>query len=177
MAKTDKLKKAVEEAYELDEEITSLEQQIERFKDQRKKLLTETIPDLMSEVGTNVFGVPGTEVECRVVPYYHANIKFEQMMRAVKWMDANGHGDLPKRTITVDFNREDQDAARRIFQRIQQMLAEEDIIERTQLNMKYGVHWKTLTAFVKEQIEQGAALPLELLGATVGQVATFKARS
>jgi len=174
---TDRLSEAVREAHRVDHEITKLEESLERLKAKKQELLTKKIPDLMGEVGTNVFGVPGTDVECRVVPYYHASLKEDKLPAAVKWLDQNGHGDLPKRTVAIEFNREDQEAARRIFQRVQQMLAEEDIIERTQLSMKYGIHWKTLTAFVKEQVEKGAALPLELLGATVGQVAKFHTRS
>jgi hypothetical protein len=174
MKSTEKLKRLVVVAFEVDQQIARLEKELELAKEHRKRLLTEEIPDKMAEVGTNVFGVPGTEVECRVVPYYHANIKEPDLPAAVKWMDDNGHGDLPKRTLTVEFNREDQEVAIRIMQRVKQMLAEEDIIERTKIFIKYGVHWKTLTAFVKEQIERGAALPLAILGATVGQVAKFE---
>jgi hypothetical protein len=41
---------------------------------------------------------------------------------------------------------------------------------------KLSVPWNTLTAFVKEQVEKGAVLPLDILGATVGRVVKLKAR-
>jgi hypothetical protein len=44
------------------------------------------------------------------------------------------------------------------------------------LDVRRDVHWKTLTAFVKEQVRQGSPLPLETLGATVGKVVKIKER-
>ena len=43
--------------------------------------------------------------------------------------------------------------------------------EKIEYSNKFGVPWNTLTAFVKEQIEEKKVTPpLELLGATVGRV-------
>jgi hypothetical protein len=38
------------------------------------------------------------------------------------------------------------------------------------------IPWNTLTAFVKEQCELGAALELDTIGATVGRVVKIKPR-
>ena len=46
-----------------------------------------------------------------------------------------------------------------------QMLNEEDI----NYENKKAVHPSTLKAFVKEQIERGKSLPLDILGVYVGQ--------
>ncbi len=177
MAKVhDRLRDLVFDAFELEATIKEMEQGLEAMKANRKKLLTQEIPDLMAEVGTNVFGIPDSDYECRVIPYYHASVKEPDLPAAVKWLDDNGHGDLPKRTLSVEFNKEDKEVALRIFQRVQQMLAEENVIERTNISMKFAIHWKTLTAFVREQVERGAALPLATLGATIGQTAKFEKR-
>ena len=54
------------------------------------------------------------------------------------------------------------------------MLAEYEI--DASADLKYGSHWKTYTAMVREQHEKGVNLPLALLNATIGQIATIKKR-
>ena len=71
------------------------------------------------------------------------------------------------------------------FQRGEKALADEleDLI-RTKfsganshpIKVAMGVPWTTLTALVKEQVEQGEPVPLDTLGATVGQVAKITKR-
>lgn len=169
---TDELKAYVEEAYQLDIEIAELNRQLELKGNRLKTLMNKDIPDTMDKIGTNVFGVPGTRTEVRVQPFYHASIPEAAKEDAFKWLEDNEHGDLIKNAMKVEFNREDADAAKRIFDRVKQMLVQEEINAKP--TMDKSVHWKTLTSFVKEQVEEGHVLPLGILGATVGRVAKFK---
>jgi predicted NACHT family NTPase len=78
----------------------------------------------------------------------------------------NNHGDLIKNTISVDFGRgEDNDAAD-----LKQGLND---MGRSYTD-KTGVHPQTLRAFVREQVESGQTLPLDLLGVFIGQKTTIK---
>ena len=172
--KTAALRELVLEAYVQDSAIAGLEMQIENRKNRLSQLMNKDIPELMSEIGTNVFGVPDTRTEVRVMPYYHANIPAATAAEAYKWLEDQGHGDIIKNALHVDFNKEDAAVAKQVYDRVNQMMAEYDVPAKPVLEK--GVHWKTLTSFVKERIESGETLPLAILGATVGQVAKFKER-
>lgn len=171
-ANTDELKAYIEEAYQLDIEIAELNRQLEQKGNRLKTLMNKDIPDTMDRIGTNVFGVPGTRTECRIQPFYHASIPEASKEEAFEWLEKNEHGDLIKNAMKVEFNREDADAAKRIFDRVRQMLAQEEINAKPVMDKT--VHWKTLTSFIKEQVEEGKVLPLGIFGATVGRVAKFK---
>lgn len=169
---TDELKQYVEEAYQLEIEIAELNRKLELKNTRLKGLMNKDIPDTMDKIGTNVFGVPGTRTEVRLTPFYHASIPEASREDAFNWLEENEHGDLIKNAMKVEFNREDAEAAKRIFDRVKQMLAQEEINAKPVMDK--SVHWKTLTSFVKEQVEEGNVLPLGILGATVGRVAKFK---
>lgn len=168
----DDLKAYVEEAYNLEIEIAELTRRLELKNKQLGNLMNKEIPDAMDRIGTNVFGVPGTRTECRIQPFYHASIPEASRSEAFQWLEEHEHGDLIKNSLKVDFNKEDAEAAKRIFDRVKQMLAQEEINAKPVMDK--AVHWKTLTSFVKEQVEEGNVLPLGILGATVGRVAKFK---
>lgn len=175
----DKLKELtdlVTESFNLDARVTDLELQVERTKADRKQLMEDTIPSLMSSMGMKVIGVPNTEIYCHVTPFVHANISKEwpqeQQDAAFTWLEENEHGDIIKNSMRLDFNKEDAEPARRIYDRVKQMLAEEGIY--AELSMVKGVHHGTLTSFIKERIEAGEEMPLVTLGATVGEVVKFK---
>ncbi len=79
--------------------------------------------------------------------------------KAHTWLEDNGNGALIKRTVTIDFNK-DQEAWARKFMR--------DCAQRKKaLNLKLvrGVHASTLRAFIKVSLADGIAIPLDTFGA------------
>lgn len=163
----------VEKAFDLDMEIAELNRQVEIKNGKLRELKEKDIPDLMAEVGITVVGVPGhDDMTCEVVQFVHASIPKSGEVEAFKWLEDNEHGDLIKNSLIVDFNKEDAEAAKRIYDRVVQMVAQEEISATPIL--KKGVHHMTLTAFVKEQLSEGQDVPLATLGATVGNIAKFK---
>lgn len=166
----------VSEAFDLDMQIAEIERQLELKSGERKILLEKTIPELMASANIDVVSVPGTDVLCEVVNYAHASIPVSwepaKQKAAFNWLEENGHGDLIKNTMIVEFNTEDADAAKRIFDRVKQMVAQEEINADPVLQKR--VHHGSLSSFVKEQLKEGVALPLETLGAQVGEYARFK---
>lgn len=131
-------------------------------------LATKELPDLFAEAGTDHIGLPadGNHQACDVKlhNYYHAVIPKSDPETAFNWLSENDHVDIVKSTFTVRLGRGDDFTAsvlRDVFNR-----------NRIDFEEKREVPWQTLTAFVREQIEDfGAVLPLDVLGATVGTVA------
>lgn len=102
--------------------------------------------------------------------YYHANIdkdwEPQRRERAFAWIRKH-HDGMLKNTVTVQFGMKSGGQ--------QKML--EAFLKKSKIGYvnEFGVPWNTLTAFVREQIEEhGRTPPLELLGATVGRVAKIK---
>lgn len=167
----------VSEAFEYDIKVVEIERELERVKSLRKDLLEKQIPELMASAQISVVSVPNTDIVCEIKPYVHASISSEwpkeQREAAFKWLEDNDHGDIIKNTLMLEFNRENAEEARQIYQRVKQMVAEYPKLQATPVLDK-KVHHMTLSGFVREQIKEGADLPLAVLGATVGEVAKFK---
>lgn len=154
----------------LDAEINKLE---ETVKEKKRKLLNismKEMPDLFDEAGADSIGLPDMGLDLKLKPYYHASIKEEDPNRqaAYDWLIANGHGELIKTVVSVQFSKDELEQAYWFLEVVNFFLKLQGL-ERVG-SIKMGVLWQTLTAFVKEQVEAQVPLPLELLGATIGRV-------
>ncbi len=75
------------------------------------------------------------------------------------WLEDNGNANLIKRTVTIDFNKDQEDWARKFMR---------DCARRKKpLNLKLvrGVHTSTLRAFIKGALAEGVVIPLDVFGA------------
>ena len=85
---------------------------------------------------------------------------------AFEWLRQNGHGDMVKNIVSVNFGMgEDQKAAEFLSKVSEQGLSPEQA---------ESVHSSTLRAWVKDQTEKGEPFPMELFGAHIGQRALIK---
>jgi hypothetical protein len=176
-ASPDALNKVSEKLRELrgiDQEIGKYEQLLREKKERRQLLLEKEIVDVLDEAGMTSAGIqadgnnPALDVEVR--PYYHANIAVdwpeEQRKKSFAWID-KFHPGMLRNTFTIKFGK----SSRKLQVQFEK-LAKKNKLEFTN---EFGVPWNTLTAFVKEQIEEHKRRPpLDLLGATVGRVAVIK---
>ena len=155
---------------DLQHEIKELEERTA----EKKKLLTQLsmkdLPDLFDQHHIRSIGLDaeGNNPAYDVVasPYYRAVLPKEEDA-GLRWLEEQGHGDMIKRVYTVDLAKDSQKeaAALRKFLEKHDMAFEEN----------ETVHWKTLTAFIQEQIEKRHKTPpLEILGATVGRQVKIK---
>lgn len=150
---------------ELEQEIEDLETQLKNKKDEHKQVSQVDLPEAMSECGMNSFEL-STGQKVSVKPFYNCSIPKERYHEALHWLRDQGHGDLIKNTVSIDFGRgEDSKAAE---------FKAELINKGTSYTDKTGVHPQTLRAFVREQVELGQPLPLDLLGVFIGQQTSIK---
>lgn len=169
----EKVRDAVRRARDIDFKMSELSEQQRALGAEKQEMLHRTLPDLFDEVGIRGIdleaegNMPGYDTEVR--PYYHANIRDENAEAAFAWLEKEGHGDLIKTVITVELGRGERKLARAVESALKKL--------KVDYGRKLGVPWNTLTAFVKEQIEDhGTTPPLDLLGATVGRVVKLKER-
>lgn len=175
VASEDSLTRARELAtryHQLLAEIEGIRAVLSERSEELQRLQYRELPDLFSEVGISSVGVDGAVIE--VVPFYKANIAAdwpqERRDRAFNWLESNEAGDIIGTTVTVAFQRGQIELARQL----EASLREQPWANSNPPVLQRSVPWNTLTALVRERLEQGKETPLEDLGATVGRVARVK---
>ena len=130
-------------------------------------LKTDTVPSIMDEIGVPLIGVPGTDRTVKIETVYKATLPkdTERRAAALKWVDEHGYGDTIANTITVNFPKGEEEIFHRVFDRLVQMLAQED--SEADMVQDNSIHWKTYTRIVKEEATAGHAVPFDELGAFV----------
>ena len=149
----------------LEREIEDLEKSLNERKEQQRKLLEESIPNMLGELGMKDFTMSdGSKIT--VKPFYSASIKEENRAQAYEWLRDNGHDDIIKNTVSVRFGRGEDELCETLLN----LLREQNYpVEQAQ-----KIEPQTLKAWVREQVERGNEFPTELFGLYVGQKATIK---
>ena len=134
----------------------------ELLKDKKRaieKISGETIPTLLSEMGLSSLKLAdGSAVE--VKPYYAANISIKNREAAYNWLRSNNLGDIIKNDITVSFGKSEDNKAAEYAN-----LAQSQGYQPTQ---KLKVEPMTLKALVRERIEKGVEMPMDIFNVFVG---------
>ncbi|HYD35943.1 MAG TPA: hypothetical protein VD999_07835 [Vitreimonas sp.] len=154
-----------EDQLNLEWEISEVEERLEDLKKRHHKISEETIPTKMISCGMQEFKLTNGR-KITVQKYYSASLSEENKPAALAWLEERGHSDIVKHNITVPIGRGEADLANTLKQVLQQMqVTYED---------KESIHPQTLKAFVKEQVETGTDLPLDLFKVYIGNRAKIK---
>jgi len=152
-------------AKELQAEIKELEDTMEERMQQQRKLLEETIPAMLQELGMSDFTMAdGSKIT--VKPFYSASIKDDNRAQAYEWLRDNGYDDIIKNTVSVRFGRGEDGLCDTL---LNQLREQNYPVEQAQ-----KIESQTLKAWVREQVERGSTFPTELFGVYVGQKASIK---
>ena len=149
---------------DLEESVLRTEDYLKQLKKDLEQVSTRELPDALMELGLS--GLPladGTVI--LIKPFVSANISKANQEEAHQWLAENGHADLIKSIISVNTGK-DAVASEVAYRALVDAGFSPDT--------KESVHNQTLKAFVREQVEAGTALPLELFGVFLGQKATIK---
>lgn len=134
------------------------------------------LPSLMSEIG-----VPSITIEANgnlpayvatASPYYKASIAAdwpeEKRKEAFDYLEEIEAGDLIKTEVTVAFPREQRELAVKFKEMVDKKYHSNSII-------KENVAWNTLTAWLKEQVEEVGEIPqLDKIGGVVSRIVKLK---
>ena len=143
----------------LEDQVKADEELLKDKKRDLKKISGEIIPTLLSEMGlASLKLADGSAVE--VKPYYGANISEKNREAAYNWLRANNLGDIIKNNITVSFGMNEDNKAAEYAN-----LAQSQGFQPTQ---KLKVEPMTLKALVRERIEKGVEMPMDIFNVFVG---------
>ena len=146
-------------------QLADLETQTKAVKENLRKITDEDLPDMLFSLGVKSFKLAdGSEVS--VKPPYGAHIKLDHKIEAHQWLRDNGFDDIIKNVVACEFKRGEDEKATDFMEVASQM--------GYAATQKADVHSSTLKAFVKERIESGGDIPLDLFGVFTGNRATIK---
>jgi len=148
-----------------DKEIGDIEEQLKKKKDYKKHLSENVLPNLFAEVGLSELKLADGRL-IKVGNYYGASIKEDKKQAAYTWLRNNGFGDLIKNQVSCSFGRNEDEKAKGLIETLND--------RGYQSLQREWVEPSTLRAFIREQHEAGKQLPMDLLGAYVGQKTTIK---
>ena len=144
---------------DLEDHVKADEQALKNKQREVERISGEIIPTLLSEMGlSSIKLADGSAVD--VKPYYAASISIKNREAAYNWLRENGLGDIIKNEVSVSFGKNEDNKAAAYAN-----LAQSQGFQPTQ---KMKVEPMTLKALVRERIENGKDMPMDIFNVFVG---------
>tara|TARA_R110002110_G_scaffold55760_1_gene158993 strand:- start:68 stop:643 length:576 start_codon:yes stop_codon:yes gene_type:complete len=164
-SKLDKVSRLCSEAARLQEDVDRTAEEHKHFKKALHKVTDEYLPEALEELDLEkVVMKDGSEITIK--PVYAASIPKDRKPEAFAWLREHGYGDIIKNNVTVTFGKGEDDDA----QSFMDMCDERGFSPE----QREKVEAMTLKAWLREIVEAGDAIPLDLFGAFVSQRAILK---
>ena len=162
--KLDAVARLATEAASHEKHISGLEEELKAEKAALHKITDERLPEALEEMNLQKFTLlDGSEISIK--PVYSASIPKDRRDEAYDWLREKGFGDLVKNNVTVTFGRGEDEKAVEF-----QGLVRSKGFDPVQLEK---VEPMTLKGWLREQVEAGNAVPLDLFGAYIANRATI----
>lgn len=141
---------------------------LKRIDEDLKKVSEYDLPNAMAEIGMKTFELlDGSKIGVKRV--FAASVKVEHRPEAFAWLRERGHDSLIKTEVNVLLGKGAHETAEQIIEKLRELFPD------YAAQLEESVHWQTLRAFVKEQVEAEEAtvaggevvddpLPRELMG-------------
>lgn len=160
--------KLAETQLSLSNEIDNIENLLKEKKKELQRIEEHDLPEAMDRIGMSEFKlVDGTKIS--ISAFYNASITGDRKEEAFNWLEDKGHGSLIKAKVEAEFGRNEIELAKQFLE-----FARGFNGLTSDLKFDQSIHWATLRAFVKEQVEEGTGLPLDLFGVYIGRKAKIK---
>ena len=154
----DGVSRLANEAAALEHKLAEQEQAMKETKAALHKITDEQLPEALEEMGLQKFTLTdGAEIS--VKPIYAASIPKERKEEAFQWLRDHDFGDLVKNNVTVSFGRGEDEVARDFVDFCD--------AEGYAPNQMEKVEPMTLKAWLRERVEAGDPVPLDLFGAFI----------
>lgn len=146
------------EQLEAEKKVAKLAEELQKETENLRRIAEYELPKLMEEAEVDDFSPRDTGLQIVVKETLRGSIPAANYGKALMWLEENGHENLIKREFKISFGREDEAWAKK-FQR--------DLAQRKKpvnADLKRTVAPPTLLAFVRQAMETGEVLPLDLFG-------------
>ncbi len=146
------------------EQIDQTEDYLKELKQEKQKIAFEQIPMLMDQMGIERIDVDGATVKLK--SFVSASIPADRKQEAFNWLREHNLDDIIKNDIVVSFGRGQDNAAGDVMYDLEQ--------KGYHPEQKTHIHAMTLKAFIKERVEQGKPIDLDMFGAFVARTADVR---
>jgi hypothetical protein len=145
-------------------DINEKEEELKSLKLQKHKMSTEQIPAMMDEMGVQRLDVENLSVSLK--PLINASIPPTRRDEAYQWLRENDLDDIIKNDVIMSFGKGEDNMAGDIMYELEQRGMHPE--------KKTHIHSMTLKAFIRERVEKGLPIDLDLFGAFVARTADIK---
>jgi hypothetical protein len=143
---------------DLQAQLDDLETHVTHVKGLLREVQEEQIPALMLSIGMASFKLSdGSAITVKDEIY--ASIPKEKYNVALDWLREHDFDAIIKTQVTTDFGKGEDQEAQRVVEALRDL--------GVPAQVKSAVHPMTLKAFIKEQLNAGYNIPLEVFGAHV----------
>lgn len=152
---------------EAGEAVEIAEEAVRLAKETRRKLQEEDIPTMMEELQLTSFKLSTGET---IGWKPDVRLEMDNMKKdeAYDWLESHDFGGLIKTIVAVQFGKGELEKAKALLAQLVELGFAEPMLKR-------DVHYQTMCAFLREQIEKGTDIPLEaIFGAVAIKKATVK---
>ena len=158
------LSSLVKDLDQLTIDINKKEEELKSLKLQKHLMSTEQIPTMMDEMGVQRLDVENLSVSLK--PLINASIPPTRRDEAYQWLRENGRDDIIKNDVIMSFGKGEDNMAGDIMYELEQRGMHPE--------KKTHIHSMTLKAFIRERVEKGLPIDLDLFGAFVARTADIK---
>ena len=152
---------------EKQQQIEETENYLKGLKEEKQRIAFEQIPMLMDEMGIERIDVDGAIVKLK--SFVSASIPADRKQEAFNWLREHGHEGIIKNEIVVSFGKGEDNVAGDVMYQLEE--------KGFHPEQKTHIHSMTLKGFIREQVEKGNNIGLDLFGAFVGRTAEVKRNS
>lgn len=145
--------KLAEKQHKLQKEVTSLEDGLKSKEAELKQVQEYQLPDAMANAGLSTYGTE-TGIKVKIEDKVQASLKVENRPAGFAWLEDNGYGHLIKTKVVINFDRGELEDANDLVADLRK--------EGHVANIERKVEPMTLMSFIKEQLELGRDIPLEI---------------
>lgn len=149
-----------------EEAVSAAEMALQEAKRIERNLREQEIPDYMQELG-----IASMKLESGAIISFKDDVRLEwdhaKKEKAFAWLEAHEFGGLIKTEVSVAFGKGELEQARQLLEKLAEETGKEAQLTR-------DVHYQTMCAFLREQISEGASIPLEEWGAVSIKKATVR---
>ena len=144
-----------------EDELEAAEKEVKKIKDKLRQVSEDDLPEAMESVEMSEFVLEdGSSI--KISDKYVASIPSQEKnpkkhAKALKWLRDHGFDGLIKQDVTVSFAKGEEKKAAAVIKQLN--------TKGYRFKNKEGVHAGTLKAFIKEQLEEGTNIPLDLFQA------------
>ena len=158
------LSSLVKDLDQLTIDINKKEEELKSLKLQKHLMSTEQIPTMMDEMGVQRLDVENLSVSLK--PLINASIPPTRREEAYQWLRENDLDDIIKNDVILSFGKGEDNIAGDIMYDLEQRGMHPE--------KKTHIHQMTLQAFIRERVEKGLPIDLDLFGAYVARIADIK---